>query len=470
MNEEKKMYDFGEYEEFPVWLFPEPVRTFIESASKSIGRDASFIALPMLSAFATAIGTTHCIELKPGWVEYPIIWTGIVGDSGTKKSPAIKTALGLFNKVQKQNRQLYCEDMEEYEKNKMVYEVQLSAWKSFSKKNPEDAGEPPIAPVRPIEKVFLICDATIEAICEKLSMNPRGLLMSRDELAGFINGLDQYKGKGSDQQMMLEMHSAGSIYVDRKTSGRLHVETAAVSITGGIQLQILNRVMRDEQFENGMMARFLLAHPPAEASVWSEDCIPEEVINQVDRLIKEMFCFTPLMDGSPIKMSFNDEAKKIWIQFYNQHNIDTRSQKTDSMKAVFSKLEGYAARIALIFHCIRWCHQSDDIDQLHIDSVSLNSAIELVSWFAGETNRIYKMMQDSKEDKGMRSHWNWILEHQVDGAVVVRDFYRARNLDSEKADEVMLMFEMDGLGQCLYRNTEGRASRVFEVNNAINTD
>ena len=51
---------------FPVAVLPEPVCEFINMASTAIGCDPSLIALPLLTTFAAAIGTTRQIQLKPG--------------------------------------------------------------------------------------------------------------------------------------------------------------------------------------------------------------------------------------------------------------------------------------------------------------------------------------------------------------------------------------------------------------------
>ena len=69
----------------------------------------------------------------------------------------------------------------------------------------------------------------------------RGLLLSRDELGGWIASFDQYKARaGSDTANWLSMHRAGPITIDRKTGRRIiHVPRVAVSVTGGIQPEVL---------------------------------------------------------------------------------------------------------------------------------------------------------------------------------------------------------------------------------------
>jgi hypothetical protein len=83
----------------------------------------------------------------------------------------------------------------------------------------------------------------VEALADRLSKAPRGLLLAWDEFSGFLNSFNQYKsGKGSDLSHWLEMHRAGHLQMDRKTGQRsmIHVPRAAVSICGGGNPPILS--------------------------------------------------------------------------------------------------------------------------------------------------------------------------------------------------------------------------------------
>ena len=102
-------------------------------------------------------------------------------------------------------------------------------------------GDPPQQPV--CERV-IVSDTTVEALAPLLQANPRGLLLFRDEIAGWLNSMGQYKnGRGDDQAKWLEVHGARALRIDRKTGDDhfIYVERAAVSVVGGIQPGILRR-------------------------------------------------------------------------------------------------------------------------------------------------------------------------------------------------------------------------------------
>ena len=85
---------------FPVDVLPEPIRGFVKAGATAMRCNEAFIALPLLAALASAIGATRRIQLKPGWCEPSVIWTALVAESGTLKSPAQDFALDILRRAQ----------------------------------------------------------------------------------------------------------------------------------------------------------------------------------------------------------------------------------------------------------------------------------------------------------------------------------------------------------------------------------
>lgn len=115
------------YEPFPLDALPDALRGFVVRGAQSIGCDPAYIVLPMLSALAAAIGNTRLIELKPGWTEPSIIWTAIVGESGTMKSPALALALQPTRDRQSRAMTDHAAEVKEQERERLYYERDLKA-------------------------------------------------------------------------------------------------------------------------------------------------------------------------------------------------------------------------------------------------------------------------------------------------------------------------------------------------------
>src|SRR5262249_32607213 len=151
----------------------------------------------------------------------------------------------------------------------------------------------PVKPEPPKAERFIVSDTTVEALVPILLANARGLLLIRDELAGWFGSFDRYAGKGkasADSANWLSMFNAESITVDRKTGvpRTIYVPQAAVCVSGGIQPAILQRVLGLDHRESGLAARLLLTCPPRKAKRWTEADIDSsaeaELVGLFDRL------------------------------------------------------------------------------------------------------------------------------------------------------------------------------------------
>jgi hypothetical protein len=309
---------------FPVDALPEPVRGFVAAGAKAIGCDTSYLALPLLVALASAIGNTRRLELKRGWSAPAILWGAIVGESGTTKTPA-------FALVMRPVRDRQGDALERHTKAGRPYEVDLARWKKDMaawKRSKNTAEDPPAKPCPSAAERLLVADTTVEALGPILVENPRGVLLARDELAGWIGSFDRYAGKGkanADTANWLSVFNAENITVDRKTGfpKTLFVPRASVSVVGGIQPGILRRAFGPEHRESGLAARLLLAFPPRRVKHWTEADIDPTAEAAMARLFDRLYELQPTKgDGGkprPVLVRLTPGAKAVWVAYYNAH-------------------------------------------------------------------------------------------------------------------------------------------------------
>lgn len=394
---------------FPVDVLPEPVRGFVNEAGKAIGCDASYVALPLLSALASAIGNTHRIALKRGWTEPAIVWTAIVGESGTMKTPAFKLAMKAIRKAQADAFKEHDAARADWEAEHLRYEAELTGWKRQAAKGHGDAGDPPEKPAPPIARRYIVSDTTTEALAPILLGNPRGVLLARDELNGWLGSFDKYRGgRGADSAHWLSMHNGEAMTIDRKTGipPTIHVPSASVSITGGIQPGTLSRALGQEHHESGMVARLLFAMPPRKRKRWTEADVNANTEAAVAAVFDRLFALTPETDGDgderPRLVRLADDGKRAWVTFYNQHAGEQVNLSGDEA-AAWSKLEGYAARLALVVHLTRWAAGDATLrDPSRVDEASIAAGVALARWFGDEARRVYAIMDESDDDRESR--------------------------------------------------------------------
>ncbi|MCC6321729.1 MAG: DUF3987 domain-containing protein [Phycisphaerales bacterium] len=454
---------------FPVDVLPEPIRSFVADAAKSIGCDPSYVALPLLSGLASAIGNTHRIALKRGWTEPAIVWTAIVGESGTHKTPAFKAALKAIRKAQAQAFKEHEAALAEWEAQHLRYEAELTAWKrDAAKAKPGDGYTvaPPQKPAPPIARRYIVSDTTTEALAPILLGNPRGVLLARDELAGWIGSFDRYAkaGRGgADSAHWLSMHNGEALTIDRKTAipPTIHVPSASVSIAGGIQPGILARALGQEHHESGLLARLLFAMPPRRVKRWTEADVDANTEAAVASVFDRLFSLTmepdpesPLMadghgpDMRPRLVRLADDGKRAWVTFYNEHAGEQVNLSGDEA-AAWSKLEGYAARLALVVHLTRWAAGDATLrDPARVDEASIAAGVVLARWFGDEARRVYAILGESDEGRESRRLVEWI--ERKGGTVTVRDLTRGpreyRN-DPERAAKALGELVAAGVGR-----------------------
>jgi hypothetical protein len=281
---------------------------------------------------------------------------------------------------------------------------------------------PPQEPESPVAERTWTDDATTEAVAKLLEQNPRGILMIRDELSGWFN-FDRYaSGSGGDVAKWIEMYGGRPMMVDRKGGGTLFIPRAAVSIAGGIQPGILRRVLRAEHRENGLAARLLLAYPPRVRKAWSEATVATATESAVAAMFERLYelSMDAGEDGEPMPRTITlaADAKEEFIAFYNSH-ARTQAALVADEAAAWSKLEGYAARLALVIHLAREALTNAPTPG-PVDRQSVAAAVTLVRWFGDEALRVYAMLAKPEADLDRLADW---IGRQPDG-VTVRDLVR----------------------------------------------
>lgn len=407
---------------FPVDVLPEPVRSFVIEGAKAIGCDTSYVALPLIPAIAAAIGNTFRIRLKLGWEEPPIVWTGIVGESGTMKTPAFRLAVKPTREAQKQAFKTHKLDVEMFAAEYLQYEAELAAWKQKAKQG-KASDDPPKKPEVPAAVRYHVSDTTVEALAPILRDNPRGVLLTRDELTGWLASFDRYAGKGrggGDAAHWLSMFNGEAMTIDRKsgTPPTIHVPIAAVCLTGGIQPGRLAAMMSQEHRESGMLARIVFADPPRKAKRWTEAVVDPRTEAAMNSVMGRLFglkmdCdeFDPA-DVFPRVVDLAPDGKVAWIAFYNEHAHEQVSLSGDEA-AAWSKLEGYAARFSLIIHLLRWAAGDPSVpDPLTpVDEKAVAAGVVLTRWFGAEALRVYATLAETEEERRVRQLVAWIERH-----------------------------------------------------------
>lgn len=123
-------------------------------------------------------------------------------------------------------------------------------------------------------------------------------------------------------------------------------------------------------------------------------------------------------------LTLTADAKAHWKEFYNRHGAQ-QAELSGDLAAAWSKLEEYAARLALVVHLVR-CAAGDlpDGEENVVDAESMAAGVALVEWFKHETRRVYGLLGESDGEKHLRQFAEWIA--RKGGRVTARQVQQGR--------------------------------------------
>ena len=251
--------------EFPLEQLPPVWRRWVGDTAQAVGAPVDYVAQGLFAAVAALCGAGVEVRVTQAWTEPLVLWLALVGSPSSGKSPALAAVRDKLGDIEsglragdEDRRSRHAARLEEA---RIVGERWRDECQTANK-----AGRP--VPQRPAEAGFdqpfvasqiVVADATMEALADVVSGNPRGVILWRDELTAWLANLGRYSG-GTDRAHWLEAWAAAGITVNRRSRSQpLHLPRFPVSVVGSIQPDRLAEVF--EGSDDGMAARFLYAWP-----------------------------------------------------------------------------------------------------------------------------------------------------------------------------------------------------------------
>tara|TARA_R110002072_G_scaffold162687_2_gene314789 strand:+ start:155 stop:1507 length:1353 start_codon:yes stop_codon:yes gene_type:complete len=438
----------------------------VQEGAKAQGVDVAFWGVPLLGILAGCIGNSRTVGLKKGWEEPCVLWIATIAPSGAGKSPPLRALKKPATDA----------DQDLYRQNKTTlakYAAELEAWKRAKK---DDKGPKPTAPQ---VLALVVTDVTLEGLLDRLADNPRGLMLVRDELAGWLKSFDQYRGSGGDEQAWLSIHGADAAKVDRKGSAgspkQIFVPRAAVSVIGTIQPSVARLYIGNaENLGSGLAARILLAQPPTSVATWTQDEISAKTSSDYSDSVRALLALN-LVEDRPVRLELSDQAQTLFVTYHDElgRSCDSAVQAGDeSFAAVLSKLRGTTARIALVLALTRAAEDGDASLLTEIDATAMSGAIALVRYFEVEARRIYWAWRMGSATKGPSNRSSLTVTQVADSIKnelrkgpksrsELRDTF-SRNVSSELIGQALTMLQLLDEAACTNERS-GEPGRPREV-------
>jgi hypothetical protein len=289
-------------------------------------------------------------------------------------------------------------------------------------------------PSKPKMERVMVTDATVEALAQVLAENPRGLLLCRDELSGWAQSMNAYKGgKGSDRQFFLSVWSGVSSSVDRKKQDQaLFIDYPFLAITGAIQPDAVRSLVHEAQWDDGFLDRILFAYPnPIIPGRWTDDAVSGEAKSALEAVFENLYGLNLGTDG-PCSVNLNEEGKRLWIEWYNHHQSE-QTDVAENLRGQWAKMPNQCGRLILIAHLTRWA-AGEAVEQQVADHVSVAQGTSLVEYFKSHARRVLNVLGADAEERTVRRLFEWI-ERKGNLGVLPRDVVRAEVARIKKSED-----------------------------------
>jgi hypothetical protein len=382
--------------EFPVHIFPKQIQDIIFSTNETIDYPIDYIASSLFFACAVAIGNTHCAEVKKGWEETAILYMAIVGSPGINKTHPLAFAITPLLDKDIEANETYKKEIAEYDR--IV---------NLSKKEREEEGISDY-PIEPQLKKYVVSDITPESLSSILSVNARGIAYYADELAAWFNNFNRYN-KGSEEQFWLMAYSASPIQINRQNMrGSISIKRPYISVTGTIQPGLLKSLTEGSRSKNGFIDRILFVYPQRQRKeYWSLEMLPDNTIDSWKSIVEGLLDLEQNTDKNnmplPKTIPYSSEA---WGKLYEWHKYNTdlsNCEDEEALKGIYSKLEIYISRFALIMQMMRW--RCGEAGKEQIDCSSIDAAILITEYFRKTALRVQMTLNSSEIFKDLPSNY-----------------------------------------------------------------
>jgi hypothetical protein len=468
---------------FPLALLNPFWAEWVAAGAVASAAPIDYVALPLIATASALIGNARWPSVAGGWTEPPHLWIGLVGESGSSKSPG--AAYILRDTVPALEQRMlagFPEQLRAWKSAEAEADAQEAAWREQLKKAAKGGQQMPPQPAcqlqaKPEAPRLVQNDVTIERVATILATAaPKGLLIHRDELAGWFLGMTAYNESG--RQFWLEAYNGGPYRVERqKNPEPINVRHLAVAVIGGLQPERLAEMFADA--DDGLMARMLWSWPePLQFRLGEMRPDAAAAVEALDKLRRLELGPPTLMDAAearqPVRVLLDRAAMPALESFGQRMQVEQQSAG-GLMRSAYGKARGLALRLSLVLEYLWWCGDgSAPPEPRQISVRAMQAACDLLgSYFLPMALRVYGDAALPEAERNAVTLARWIMQTKPKPQEVhVRTLQRHSRLPGlNTAEKIHAAAEILADANWLRRvdagGTRGRPKGIYAVNPAL---
>lgn len=397
-------------EEFTPQLLPESIKPWVMDISTRMQCPPDYPAVAAMVGLSSVIGRKVGIRPKArdnGFEVVPNLWGVLVGRPSELKTPAMAEALKPLKRLEIEARADYENSVKQHEIESSLASIKSEQDAKNAKAAIKDGKEQLAREILarshnqesepPTRKRYVVNDATVEKLGELLNENPTGLLLERDELSGFLKGLER-EDRSNDRSFYLEGFNGRSGYTyDRIGRGTIDIPAVTISMIGTIQPGKLTPYVRNAihqgMSDDGLIQRFQLSVYPDSVTSWryQDDYASTEAKEAAYDTYKRLDEMEPPepFEGDDIYFArFSDEAQGLFVEWLT--SLETKIREPDihpAIEAHLAKYRSLAPSIALII-------QLAEGESMEVSASAFARSAAWCDYLESHARRIYGMAVD----------------------------------------------------------------------------
>ena len=337
---------------FPVELLPAGFDEFVAKAAASVHAPVDYAAAALLGTVSSALTGRVFVRIKSGFVKPLQLYLGLIGPSGSGKSPVMNMMIDPL-------RTWLCERRKHIRQLNTANAVE---------------GRELLA-----EAEAVVSDITPEALLKTLARQGGcGIIYAEEgSIANILSG-STYSGKGSQTNIdvFLNASDGAGVYCDRVGQTEpVDLPHVHLSMTMALQPKLLESFAKDPSLaDRGLPQRmlFFLAEPLGAYSVYDEPEVPEEMLAMWRKKVEELA--GAYRDNSRV-LSMSDAARAEYLAF-KQCMVNRSTEDLGESEVIRSwtqKAHEKAARLAGLLTMLA------DVHAAEISQICMRSACRMMN-------------------------------------------------------------------------------------------
>jgi hypothetical protein len=419
-----------EVPEFDLSLLPERLRPYVQDVAERQGCPVDFVAIAAMVALSGAVGRRRRIaaKLNDDWIVVPNLWGMCIGRPSSMKSPALDAATAPLKEIDSANALAFKQALDAFEIDDRLHKLRTKeAEASASKKAKfdKDAARTELidfskcAPIEPKRNRLIVNDASVEKLQEIMADNELGLVLIRDELAGWLQKLDGEDFAEARSFILTAFTGRQPFTVDRIGRGTIHIPASCLAIIGGIQPAKVSRLIKSAvngTSDDGLLQRFQLVTWPDDAEKWQwRDRPPHQIAKAAYSR-----AFHDLHELAYMETALRQStgAQELFRNWYTALQVETRSNLLHpAIESHLLKMPEAILSLALLIEL------ADCPSAVEVGSLSMERAISWSDYLRAHGRRLYHTA-NSPEVEAARVILNKRKELSADAGVTAREIGR----------------------------------------------